>query len=456
MKVSLRKTPSHLHLAYKYGEASNGLLGRNFTLDVDGHVLTVSIDLTPNFHTRNKGASAYLEAVNFSHNHHKLRYLQCSDNLVRARLIRAWEQIEQPQLRMCLELGQRGRYLYAVQPHSLFMGGIQFDVDQVLERRGQDTGTWTPNTRAPQHQESRMKSLLFAMARARRCLLLLVAACTLGFAAAGATASPSDLHTKYNELREELRHSNFHRPLHIDSAESGNAIRGDVYAVLDHPFTEVSAALKDPAGWCEILILPFNTKYCHPANANGQVRLQLRIGRKSDQPVQDAYRLDFTMQPVAAGPDYFETRLNAGSGPIGTRDYRIVVSAIPLDGGRSFMHLGYSYAYGFTGRLAMQAYLSTAGADKVGFTLAGRDANGQPVYIGGVRGAIERNVMRYYLAIDAHLSSLSAPPERQLEKRIEAWFDATERYPRQLHEMDRPAYIAMKRSESERQQAMIE
>jgi len=136
MKHSLRKTPSHLHLAYKYGDASDGLLGRNFMLEVDGRQLTLSIDLTPNFHTRNKAASAYLDAVSLAHNHHKLRFLQCSDNLVRTRLIRAWEQVQNPELRLCLELGQRGHYVYAVQPHSLFMGGIQFDVERVLDAQG--------------------------------------------------------------------------------------------------------------------------------------------------------------------------------------------------------------------------------------------------------------------------------------------------------------------------------
>jgi hypothetical protein len=133
MKHSLRKTPSHLHLAYKYGEGTDGLMGRNFMLEVDGSVLELTIDLTPNFHTRNKAAAAYLDAVNFAHNHHKLRYLQCADNLVRARLIKAWETVAEPKLIMCLELGPRGRYLYSVQPHSLFMGGIQFDVKEVLE-----------------------------------------------------------------------------------------------------------------------------------------------------------------------------------------------------------------------------------------------------------------------------------------------------------------------------------
>ena len=132
MKYSLRKTPSHLHLAYKYGEASDGLMGRHFVLEVEGNLLTLTIDLTPNFHTRNKAASNYIDAINLAHNHHKLRHLQCSDNLVRSRLIRAWEQVNQPKMRLVLDLAQRGRFAYAVLPHSLFMGGVQLDVLEVL------------------------------------------------------------------------------------------------------------------------------------------------------------------------------------------------------------------------------------------------------------------------------------------------------------------------------------
>jgi hypothetical protein len=303
-----------------------------------------------------------------------------------------------------------------------------------------------------------MNRLGNAVARAARALLRLGLAGVLGFMAlnAFAYAGAGELRAKYGQLQEQLRNNNFHRALHIDSSQEGDTLKGDVYAVLDHPFSELSAALSDPPDWCRILILPFNTKYCHAVASGGAANLLVRIGRKSDQPVQDAYRLNFALQPVTATPDYFESRLNAKDGPLGTSDYRIVVSAVPLGTGRSFMHLSYSYGYGMAGRVAMQMYLATAGANKVGFTVTGRDGNGQPIYIGGVRGALERNVMRYYLAIDAHLASLSAPPDRQLEKRIETWFDASERYGRQLHEMDRATYIAMKRVESERQQAMIE
>jgi hypothetical protein len=286
-------------------------------------------------------------------------------------------------------------------------------------------------------------------------LLRLGIALMLG-AALGAAAGTGELRAKYSELREQLRHNNYQRPLYIDSSQAGYTLKGDVYAVLQHPFEEFKQSLKDPADWCDVLILPFNTKYCHAVEGNGGAMLLVRIGRRFDQPVQDAYRVNFALRPVSATPDYFESRLHAGSGPVGTRDYRIVISAIPLDARRTFMHLSYSYEFGIAGRLAMQAYLATAGADKIGFTIAGRDGNGQPVYTGGVRGAVERNVMRYYLAVDAHLAALRAPPGQRVEKRIQAWFSGTERYPRQLREMDRSTYVAMKRVEYERQQSMIE
>jgi hypothetical protein len=101
----------------------------------------------------------------------------------------------------------------------------------------------------------------------------------------------------------------------------------------------------------------------------------------------------------------------------------------------------------------MQAYLATTGRNKVGFTVTGTQPDGQPDYVRGVRGIVERNTMRYYLAIDAYLSAFAAPAAEQFERRLQYWFDAIERYPRQLHEMERTAYLDMKRSERLREQA---
>lgn len=286
---------------------------------------------------------------------------------------------------------------------------------------------------------------------ARSCLAFALAA-----AACGAMADAGELRAKYAELRGPLRTNVYQRAIFIDSTDGGGTLKGDIYAVLDHPYDVLSRTLERPDDWCAIMILPFNTKYCHPLKADGGATLVMRIGRKADQPVGDAYRLDFALRPVAATADYFESRLAAKDGPLGTHDYRITLEAVPLDAKRSFMRLSYSYGYGGMGQLAMQAYFATTGASKVGFTIVGRDGTGQPIYIGGVRGAIERNVMRYYLAIDAHLASIAAPPEQQLDQRIQTWFDSTERYARQLHEMDRAQYVAMKRGEWERQQALLQ
>ena len=134
------------------------------------------------------------------------------------------------------------------------------------------------------------------------------------------------------------------------------------------------------------------------------------------------------------------------------RNYRVLLEAVPLDEQRSFIHLSYAYSYGVAARLAMQAYLATLGSAKVGFTVVDRRADGQPVHVGGVRGAVERNTMRYSLAIEAYLGSYTAPPGQQLEMRLRDWFASTERYALQLHEIDQNEYLQMKRREVVRQQ----
>jgi hypothetical protein len=100
----------------------------------------------------------------------------------------------------------------------------------------------------------------------------------------------------------------------------------------------------------------------------------------------------------------------------------------------------------------MQAYLNTLGSDKVGFTVIDKLPDGKPLYVSGIRGALERNTMRYYLAISAYLGALSTPPQQQLEKRLRDWFASTERYPLQLHELELSEYLDMKRKEYKRQQ----
>jgi hypothetical protein len=283
------------------------------------------------------------------------------------------------------------------------------------------------------------------------CTLLIggLVACAAQAATPEADAAAS-LRARHAALGAQLANNQFQRPLHLDSNESADGLKGDIYALIERPIAEVSASLLGAAQWCNVMILHVNTKQCRAASGPGGATLTVHIGKKTDQPLSDAYPVEFSYRQVAATPEYFAVRLDAGKGPLGTRDYRILLEAVAVEGGRTFLHLTYAYGFGFSSRVAMQAYLSTAGAGKVGFSAAGRQPNGEPGFIGGMRGVVERNTMRYYLAIDAFLT---APGAGQLDTRLQAWFDATEQYRRQLHEVDRDAYLAMKHREVARQKA---
>ena len=102
----------------------------------------------------------------------------------------------------------------------------------------------------------------------------------------------------------------------------------------------------------------------------------------------------------------------------------------------------------------MRGYLATTASTKIGFTKVGQGDS--QTYVGGMRGAVERNTMRYYLAIDAYLASLRLPQPAQLDARLNAWFDATEKYPEQLGEVDKDSYLKMKKSEVLRQQGVAQ
>jgi hypothetical protein len=69
-----------------------------------------------------------------------------------------------------------------------------------------------------------------------------------------------------------------------------------------------------------------------------------------------------------------------------------------------------------------------------------------------MRGVVERNTMRYYLAIEAYLGALSLPPAQQFERRLADWHAGIERYPRQLHELTLGEYLDLKRAQALRQQ----
>ena len=290
-----------------------------------------------------------------------------------------------------------------------------------------------------------------------------------GLGTSASAVEPTDansgaaLAARYLALKTQLDDSPFKRPLHMASGESSASVNGEIHAVFNHPFATLGSALNQAAQWCEILILHPNTKYCRASNqrADGTTSgptttiLNVAIGRKGQQALNDAYSVNFGYRVISNSRDFLQIRLSAEKGPLSTRNYRIVLEAIPLENGKSFVRMAYSYDFGFSGRVAMQAYLGTVGRNKSGFTVIGKLPNGQPQYVGGMRGLVERNTMRYYLAIESFMGALSTPAPARIEKSLRDWFAASERYSLQLHEIDQDEYLDMKRTEYRRQQSAV-
>ena len=296
--------------------------------------------------------------------------------------------------------------------------------------------------------------------------------------AQGGSLPPEDLAARFEQLRRQGAVQLGQKPVFLQSTETPERLEGEVLALIDHPVLRVRAALAQAAVWCDILILHLNVKYCRAARQPGPAgavdTLEVGLGRKYDEPLSGVHWLDFrfSASPSAAGPasplgtslpgtsspgtSLPTVELRAPEGPLGTRDIRITVQTAEAAGGRTLLQLRYAYAQGAAARWAMQVYLGTLGRHKVGFSLVPERADNpsgplQPVT--GVRALLERNTVRYYLAVDAYLDALALPPTQQLERRLLDWFAATERHPRQLRELDWETYLQMKRMEVRRQQS---
>ncbi len=225
--------------------------------------------------------------------------------------------------------------------------------------------------------------------------------------------------------------------IRVQSSESpGGIVGGEAFGLLDIEFEAFRQALAQHSRWCDMLLLHLNNKSCSTAAEGGRVTLSLGVVRRYDIPADQAFALAFQHQQVETGPRRFAVRLDAPSGPASTRDIQIVLEAMPAPGGRTFARLSYSYGQGFMTAAALRLYFATFGRSKVGFSEVGRTPNGQPELIGGIRGLVERNAMRYFLALQA-LFAADAQPQR-----ARRWFELTEQHPRQLHEPTLEQYLA--------------
>jgi hypothetical protein len=297
----------------------------------------------------------------------------------------------------------------------------------------------------PVHQASKTGNLL-------RLFLCIVAAAVL-FSVGSASAVEKSrqggdtLRDAYHRNMAKLETNGFGLPLFLESFEQNDKVHVDVYGIFEYPFSSVVNVLRDPANWCDIVSLHPNVKACTSRDLPSAGLLTFYVGRKVYQAPEETRQVVYQYKNVDQQQEYLDIMLSADTGPFGTRDHRMRFEALPLDGGRTFVHVSYTYSDSAALRLAGKVYFATIGSGKVGFTVTGTDTSGDPVYVGGPRGAIERNAVRYYLAIQSYMNTLRYPEERRFSMRISEWYDLTARYRKQLFELDRKDYLAFKTRE---------
>jgi hypothetical protein len=305
------------------------------------------------------------------------------------------------------------------------------------------------------HPEARIRRRLRGAIRARALLLALcltpgwsLLTCAGSAAAAAATSSPSGYRAaELRTLFERLETKASELPVHVESEHEQGHLRCDVYSIVEQPIDTVRAALTLPASWCEILPLQFNVKSCTYGKRDREPLLTVYLGRKFFQEPKAAHRLELSFEVPRSDPTGFEIALRGEEGPLGTRNHRLALAAIPLAGERTLIHLDYSQEYGLMSRAAMFSYLNTLGRGKVGFSVVGHDSRGRPIYVRGLQGMIERNATRYHLAVQAFLDTLNVSEPKRFERRIERWFDLISAHPAQFYEMERDEYLRSKQAE---------
>jgi len=254
----------------------------------------------------------------------------------------------------------------------------------------------------------------------------------------------------YQDLRDLSQRTPFGVPLRMQSEERNDQVIAEVQAIFEHPFDAVKAALSSPASWCEIVPLNVVMKACTYQMQAQETLLTFYIGRKFYQRPQEAAVQPYQFVALTEDPATLSVQLSALKGLYGTRAHRFQLHAAGVEG-RTVIAMHTSYVQGAAAKLATAIYLATLGRDKVGFSREVTAPGGALQYVKGLRGMVERNIMRYYLAIEAFLDTQNMPITHRFEARINMAYELMERYPLQLHDLEKPEYLDAKRREREDQ-----
>ena len=260
----------------------------------------------------------------------------------------------------------------------------------------------------------------------------------------GADETLQRFSTYYQELLEATQHGPFGLPLKVYSEEHENRVSAEIRGIIDQPFPVLAGLLTHPASWCEFVPLTPNVKACTFQGDGQEAVLTLYVGWRGYRSPEAASPQSYGFVVRARRPEYAAISVSAAEGLLGTKAHRFEVEAASVAGKTVFV-MRSSYEPSALSRMITSVYLATWGRDRIGFSRVQDGADSG--YVRGIQGMIERNAMRYYLALKAFLDTQDLPANRQFEARISTAYDLMDLYPAQLRLMEKAEYVDIKRRE---------
>ncbi len=248
-------------------------------------------------------------------------------------------------------------------------------------------------------------------------------------------------------------------PFTSNSSNKKGVIRSSVKVFLPGiSFSLFSEQLSRVGQWCEFVTLHLNIKSCSFRPDTEPQKLGFYVGIKGYLTPDQASLLLMNFESELVD-NVLRINFSAKDGPYDSSDYDFRIRAIGVadDGGNEGVYLEFdlSSVPGYVSSLA-NVYFLTVARKKVGFSISGKTWGGAPKYVRGQRGAAERNVVRYLLAIKVYFETLDVVKDQRYEESLERWFDATQVYKKQLYEMDKETYLSIKRRERQNQFILME
>lgn len=238
--------------------------------------------------------------------------------------------------------------------------------------------------------------------------------------------------------------------LRIQSHEQDRRLRMNVYGFVNYPYSQVADVLARPAVMCDFLILNMNVKTCTFTPGERRANMVIYVAGKKYAPLYRSMKIEPYFELQERSNNYIRVLMASPKRRWGATEYSVMLEASPYKN-RTLVHLTSAYKASHLNKAATSTYLKLFARKKVGFTVVGRNQSGQPEYVRGIQGVIERNAVRSYLALQAYLETASVLSNRRFESRLRRWFELTDVYSHQLHEMDWRSYLSNKQREYQNQ-----